>query len=68
MNDLIEAVKDYASLKYDAGWDVVVETMSDDDIAEVIKGSTTVMGAKRAMSRHIGPRNEYAAEIRATAF
>ncbi len=64
---LVGAVKDYALENYSNGWDVVVETLSDDEIADVIAKATTVMGAKRAMSRHITPRNDYKRDIRGYA-
>lgn len=45
-DELVEAVKDHATKHYDAGgWDVVVETYDDAEIAEVIGGARTVKGA-----------------------
>jgi hypothetical protein len=44
--DLINAVKTYALDHYtDGGWDVVVETMDDHDIVNVIAGCSTLKEA-----------------------
>lgn len=64
----IKAVKDYALKMYEKGWDIVIETMTDKDILEVVKKCLTVQGCKYAMSRHIGPYNEVRSDVQATAF
>jgi hypothetical protein len=48
LRSLIAAVKAHAAANYESGWDVVVETMDDDDIAEKIGRARTV---KSAISR-----------------
>lgn len=65
MQTLVQEVKDYALANYEKGWDVVVETMTDSDIADVIKDAKTGMGAKRAMSAHIRPFVDMRNEVRA---
>lgn len=42
---LVTAVKAHAADNYEAGWDVVVETMTDEDIAERIGAARTPKGA-----------------------
>jgi hypothetical protein len=42
---LVAAVKAHAQEHYQAGWDVVVETMTDEDIAERIGKARTAKGA-----------------------
>lgn len=42
---LVDAVKAHATDNYEAGWDVVVETMTDEDIAERIGRARTTTGA-----------------------
>ena len=43
--ELIEMVRDYAETRYERGWDVVVDTFSDDQIGEVIGQAQTLKGA-----------------------
>jgi hypothetical protein len=39
IEDLVEAVKTHAAEHYeDGGWDVIVETLDDNDIAEILRG------------------------------
>jgi len=46
INDLVAAVKAHALAHYeDGGWDVVVETYDDAEIAKVISKARTVRGA-----------------------
>lgn len=61
---LVKDVKEYALANYNKGWDIVIETMEDSEIAQIIVGSTTVMGAKRKMSAHISPFIDYARDIK----
>ncbi|MEO8530760.1 MAG: hypothetical protein ABI459_06030, partial [Deltaproteobacteria bacterium] len=55
---LIEAVKAHAVSNYAKGWDVVVETMSDADVARVIEGANTPAAAIKRMKADIAPFNE----------
>lgn len=54
----IEGVKEYCLANYNKkGWgcDIVIECMTDAEIAEVIKGTKTLMGAKRRILAHVAP-------------
>jgi tRNA U55 pseudouridine synthase TruB len=70
MASLTKIIKEYARQpkQYQAGWDIVVETMTDEEIGQVVNKANTDMGAKRLMSRHIRPLIEHRAEAQATAF
>lgn len=70
MASLVKIVKDYARQpkNYEAGWDLVVETMTEAEIGEIVNKANTEMGAKRIMSRYLRAANEYRAEMAATAF
>jgi len=51
MIDLVKEVREYAEANYEkGGWDVIVECWSDEDIAEVIVGAKTKLGAIRKIS------------------
>lgn len=52
----VVAVKEYAkaTTNYETGWDIVVETMSNQDIYEVVKKTKTPAGAIRKMAAHVG--------------
>lgn len=63
----VDAVKDHALRNYEKGWDVVIETMTDWDIAAIIEGTSTTKGAIWKVSCEIGPFVEYRREIVATA-
>lgn len=66
---LVAEVKQYALDHYGkGGWDYVIETMDDWDIAEVIQGAKNAKGAIWKMSVHIGPLAERRAEVRAEIF
>lgn len=69
LKPLIADVKSYAIANYSKGegWDIVVEAYTDDEIAEVIRGSKTKMGALRKMSREIRPKHEHRDEMMAIA-
>lgn len=66
---LIDAVKQYAMDHYDeGGWDYVVETMDDEDIAEDIAGATTPEQAIAKMKKIANLLGGHRAEIQSTAF
>lgn len=68
IRQLVEDVKSYAVQNYGkGGWDYVVETMDDWDIAEIVKGANTPKGAIWKMSVHLGPIAGYRDEVRASA-
>ncbi len=67
--DLIAAVRAHAEAHYeDGGWDVVVECWSDKDIADHIKGATTLTGALRKLSGVISVYADRQADARNSAF
>jgi hypothetical protein len=68
METLIKAVKDHALANYENGWDEVVEAWCDDDISEAIGEATSIMEAIINVGVVVGIRNDYANEIKATAF
>jgi len=69
MSKLVEAVKAHAAENYErGGWDYVVETMDDADIAEEIGKATTVSGAIRKVGKLAKMLGDYRAEITAEIF
>lgn len=68
LRQLVEEVKSHAIRNYGkGGWDYVIETMDDWDIAEVIRHANNAKGAIWKMSVHIGPIGRHRDEVRATA-
>lgn len=56
MNDpRVEAVKAHAleASNYEAGWDVVVETMEDEDIYDIVKKTRTPNGAIKKIAAQV---------------
>jgi hypothetical protein len=69
LNQMVEAVKKFANASYEHnGWDLVVETMSDEDIADLIKNCTNAIQAVSEVKRYIAPIHEHRREIQSTAF
>lgn len=69
MKERIAGVKDYCVQNYENGWcDLVIETMDDFEIADVIEGTNTVKGAIWKMSVHWGPYAGRRREVMAEAF
>lgn len=70
-SELVTIVKQFALDHYndpkEGWWDLVVETMTDDDIAEVIKGSFKSAGALYRMSKHLRPIHAHREEQRSIA-
>lgn len=57
--ELIQAVKAHALAHYeDGGWDIIVETWSDEEIAEQIGKATTINGALRKMRQIVSIYSE----------
>jgi len=67
---LMSEVREYAQVHYadGKGWDEVVEAWDDDFLAFCIGKAFTVNGAIKAVAKTVKLRNDYADEIRATAF
>lgn len=68
-HSFVEAVKQYALDHYEEdGWDYVVETMEDEDIAEDIVGARTPQEAIAKMYKIAKLLGDYRSEIESTAF
>lgn len=67
-DELVAQIKVEAMKRYEKGWDVVIECMTDAEILEVIGGARTHWGALTKMAQHLGPQISYRREIEATAF
>lgn len=57
---LVEGIKAHAAASYEQGWDVVVETMTDEDIAEAIGSARTLKGAIAKLAPGIDAHREQA--------
>lgn len=65
---LVIEVKRFANQHYESdGWDYVVETWSNDDIASIVRGSSTPAMAIGRVKREIAPLAEMRDEIRAAS-
>lgn len=67
VRNFIAAIREHAIRHYEGGWDVVVEAMTDDEIADQIKWCESAEGAIRKLGRMVRDYAAYTAEIRATA-
>jgi hypothetical protein len=67
---VIAGIKAHASQpeNYENGWDIVVETMSDEDIRSRIGEAFTVTGGIRKMRAGVEVVHEHRKDIMATAF
>ena len=64
--ELVQAVRDYALTWYDdGGWDLVVESWSDAEIAETIQGAKTDRGAIRKVWAVVKLQHAHRSEIQA---
>lgn len=69
LNEMVEAVKKFANASYERnGWDLVVETMGDEDIADLIKNCSNAIEAVKKVKRFIAPIHEHRKEIQSTVF
>jgi hypothetical protein len=67
--DLVDAVRDYAVDHYEqAGWDIVVECYTDEELAAEIGRARTVKGAIRNVGAAVGVYDGKRRDIQATAF
>lgn len=63
-HELVKQIKAHALENYEKkGWDVVVESWSDEEIFATIYGSWTFKGAVKKMRQYVEGRFEYAQEI-----
>jgi hypothetical protein len=67
MTEMIAAVREYALANYEKGWDVVVETMSDQDLRQAIGRCGTVQGAIRSVWAEIASYVERRKDIQRLA-
>ena len=66
---LVEAVKAYALAHYeDGGWDVVVETYTDAEIADRIGAARTVKSALHAFAPLVDAWSDRQADVRNSVF
>ena len=56
-NELVAAVRAHAVRHYDEGWDVVVESWSDEEILEVIQWASYARGAINLMGTKVKRHN-----------
>lgn len=66
--ELVDAVKLHAVTHYSEGWDVVVETMDDDDINDIIGLARTPAGAIKKFAPIVGVWADRIADARNSAF
>lgn len=57
---LLNEIKAYAKENYSKGWDVILETVSDDDILREIGNATTLRGAKWKLRKIVAAQREKA--------
>jgi hypothetical protein len=60
---LVEAVKTHAAANYENGWDVVVEAMTDDEIAGEIGAARTQKGAIARVQTLVNIRREHMIDV-----
>ncbi len=68
MNEMVAAVKAHAIERYEKGWDIVVEAMTDEEIADRIKWCTTTKGAIKKLASDVRLHNERRQEVEAEIF
>lgn len=64
-NELVAAVREHAVTHYDEGWDVVVESWSDEEILEVIQWASYARGAINLMGTKVKRHNAVRHDVRA---
>lgn len=60
---ILEAVKKYAADNYDLGWDIVVETFTDEEIIEALGAARSGPGAIRKLQELVTNFADHATEI-----
>lgn len=67
--EMIDAVKAHAADHYEEdGWDYLVECYDDGDVAELIKGATTIADAIKTAAEIMKIKGDYRDDIQATAW
>jgi aspartate/glutamate racemase len=65
---LVNQLKSHAVDNYTSnGWDIMIETMSDSDIQDIISGCADLNSAIEVMADYLQPIHEHREEIIATA-
>jgi hypothetical protein len=65
---LVTQLKSHAIDNYTSnGWDIMIETMSDSDIQDIISGCVDLNSAIEVMADYLQPIHEHREEIIATA-
>ena len=62
---MIKAVRDYALEYYNEGWDIVIESWEDEDIAKTIVGAKSEKGAIRKVWHVVKELIDYRKEVQA---
>ena len=66
---LVNQLKSHAVDNYTSnGWDIMIETMSDEDIQDIISGCADLNSAIEVMADYLQPIHEHREEIIATAY
>jgi hypothetical protein len=67
MAEMVAAVRAHAMKNYTkGGWDYIIETFEDSELAEIIGGSKTVRGAINKVAWHANLLGERRAEVTST--
>lgn len=65
---LVDAVLEFCTANYENGWsDLVIETLSREEVAEIIGGAKTTKGAVAKVKEHFAAYAEQRASVRAEA-
>lgn len=68
-DQVLAQLKSYCTDNYENGWaDLVIETMDDAEIMQVLGKVSTLRGAIWKMHKHLETYASYRADIAATAF
>lgn len=64
IKDRVEGAKAHCAQNYSNGWcDLVIETLTDWEIADIIENTNTVKGAVHKLAVHFGPYAERRSEV-----
>jgi hypothetical protein len=66
--EIVAAVREHAVANYEAGWDVVVEAYTDEEISQAVGRCSSAAAAIAKLGRIVGAHKSYGDEIRSTAF
>lgn len=69
IKDRVEGAKAHCVANYSNGWcDLVIETLTDWEIADIIENTNTVKGAVHKLAVHFGPYAEQRQSVRNEVF